>query len=361
MNERYMGKLIDLLKKNDLDAILLIPSEELQFLAGFSPHLCERFQGLFIKKNGENFYFCNMLTKDELEGLLPDNRVFTWSDIEIFTDVLQPVLEKEGLIGKRIGVNSTARAFNILDIMQKIDVSFINGKSLLEDIRLIKTQDEIRDMKEAARRTDMVMEEIFEFIKPGMTEGEISDEVKKCFDKQGMVQEFAIVASGPNCALPHYSGNDRVIENKDVVLLDIGGKYNGLCSDMTRTVFVGGVTERETIAYNIVLEATLKGIETVKKGVMAKEIDSAARNVIIENGFGNYFTTRVGHGIGYSVHEAPYINGNSELLMEDGMAFSIEPGIYIKNQFGIRIEDIVLVENGKGVSLNKVTKDLIIL
>ncbi|MDP3385982.1 MAG: Xaa-Pro peptidase family protein [Eubacteriales bacterium] len=361
MNETYLGKLIKLLGENDLDAMLLVPSEELKFMAGFSPQLCERFQGLFIKKDGGYFYFCNMLTRDELEGLLPDDRVYTWSDIDMFTDALQPVLEKEGLIGKRIGVNSTARAFNILDIMREMDVSFINGKSMLEDIRLIKTQDEINDMKEAARLTDMVMEEIFGFIRPGLTEGEISDEVKKCFGRHGMVTEFAIVASGPNCALPHYSGNDRVIENTDVVLLDIGGKYNGLCSDMTRTVFVGGVTEKEAIAYSTVLEATLKGIEAVKKGVMAKEIDAAARNVVIENGFGNYFTTRVGHGIGYSVHEAPYINGNNELRIEDGMAFSIEPGIYIKNQFGIRIEDIVLVENGVGVSLNSVTKELIVL
>lgn len=361
MNETYLGKLIRLMGKNDLDAMLLVPSEELKFMAGFSPHLCERFQGLFIKKDGGYFYFCNMLTKDELEGLLPEDSVYTWSDIEIFTDALKPVLEKEGLLGKQIGVNSTARAFNILDIMREIDVSFVNGKSLLEEIRLIKTHDEIRDMKEAARRTDMVMEEIFGFIRPGLTEGDIVDEVNRCFDRHGIVPEFAIVASGPNCALPHYSGNERVIENKDVVLLDIGGKYNGLCSDMTRTVFIGGVTEREAIAYNTVLEATMKGIESVKKGVMAKEIDAAARNVVIENGFGNYFTTRVGHGIGYSVHEAPYINGNSELLMENGMAFSIEPGIYIKNQFGIRIEDIVLVENGIGVSLNSVTKEIIVL
>jgi Xaa-Pro dipeptidase len=361
MNETYVGKLIELLGESDLDAMLLVPSEELKFMAGFSPHLCERFQGLFIKKDGGYFYFCNMLTKDELEGLLPDDRVYTWSDIEIFTDALQPVLKKEGLIGKRIGVNSTARAFNILDIMREMDVSFVNSKSLLEDIRLIKTHDEIRDMKEAARRTDMVMEEIFSFIRPGLTEGDIVEEVNRCFVRHGMAPEFAIVASGPNCALPHYSGNDRVIENKDVVLLDIGGKYNGLCSDMTRTVFIGGVTEKEAIAYYTVLEATLEGIKTVKAGAMAKEIDAAARNVVIENGFGNFFTTRVGHGIGYSVHEAPYINGNSELLIENGMAFSIEPGIYIKNQFGIRIEDIVLVENGIGVSLNSVTKELIVL
>ena len=361
MNERYVGKLIELLKKNDLDAMLLVPSEELKFLAGFSPYLCERFQGLFIKKNGGYFYFCNQLTKDELEGLVPDDKVYAWSDNEIFTDALKPVFEKEELLGKRIGINSTARAFNILDIMKTMDVIFLNGKSLLEEIRIIKTQDEIQNMKEAARRTDLVMEEIFGFIRPGLTEGEISEEVRKSFERNGMAPEFAIVASGSNCALPHYSGNDRVIEKKDIVLLDIGGKYNGLCSDMTRTVFVGGVTEKEAIAYNTVLEATLKGIETVKVGAMAKEIDTAARNVIKENGFDRYFTTRVGHGIGYSVHEAPYINGNSDLLMENGMAFSIEPGIYIKNQFGIRIEDIVLVENGVGVSLNTATKELIVL
>src|SRR6056297_2321333 len=245
--------------------------------------------------------------------------------------------------------------------MDNIDVEFKNGKSILKDKKIKKTEDEIKKMKEAGRKTDEVMKETIDFIKPGMTEGEIVERVKTLFEEKDMVCEFAIVACGPHTALPHYSGIEGVVQKKDVVLLDIGGKYKGLTSDMTRTVFVGGVTDEEEEVYNLVLEANIKGESRAQKGVKAKEVDEAARSVIEEAGYGEYFTTRVGHGIGYSVHEAPYITGFSNLLLDNGMAFSVEPGIYIKNKFGVRIEDIVIIENGKPTVINNFTRELIVV
>jgi len=245
--------------------------------------------------------------------------------------------------------------------MEKIDVKFKNGKSILEDMRIIKTKDEIEKMKEAGRKTDEVMEEAINFIEPGMTEGQIVDRVKCLFEEKDMFCEFAIVACGPNTALPHYSGTESVVKKKDVVLLDIGGKYKGLTSDMTRTVFVGGASEEEVEVYNIVLEANKKGISMSNRGTVAKEVDNAARKVIEEKGYGEYNPTRLGHGIGYSVHEAPYITGYNNLLLDNGMAFSIEPGIYMKGKFGVRIEDIVIIEDGKAVRINNFTKEMIII
>ena len=361
MNIKYMNKLIESLKESDLDAMFIAPSEELMFLADFSPHICERIQGLFVKENGDYFYFCNRLTRDEVEENLPSEKVYSWLDNQGFLKDLENLLEEKNLIGKTIGVNSTARAFNILDVMDNIDVKFKNGKSILEDMRIIKTEDEIDKMKEAGRKTDEVMKETIDFIKPGMTEGEIVERVKTLFEEKDMVCEFAIVACGPHTALPHYSGIEGVVKKKDVVLMDIGGKYKGLTSDMTRTVFVGGASEEEVEVYNIVLESNKKGISMANKGTVAKEVDNAARKIIEKKGYGNYFTTRLGHGIGYSVHEAPYITGYNNLILDEAMAFSIEPGIYMKGKFGVRIEDIVIIEDGKAVRINNFTKEMIII
>jgi Xaa-Pro dipeptidase len=361
MNKEYMEKLVNSIKESSVDAMFIAPSEELMFLADFSPHICERIQGLFVKEDGDYFYFCNALTRDEVEENLPKEKIFSWYDNKGFLGKLEETLKEKGLLGKSIGVNSTARAFNILEVMENLDVKFTNGKSILEDMRIIKTKEEVDHLKSAAERTDRVIEKAIKFIKPGMTEGDIVEKVKELFLEEDMVCEFAIVSCGPNTALPHYSGTKGLVQEKDVVLLDIGGKYKGLTSDMTRTVFVGGVTEEEEAVYNLVLEANIKGESRAQKGTKAKEVDAAARSVIEEAGYGEYFTTRVGHGIGYSVHEAPYITGFSELELDNGMAFSVEPGIYMKNKFGVRIEDIIIIEDGEPTAINKFTRELIVV
>lgn len=274
---------------------------------------------------------------------------------------MKEVLSEKGLLGKKIGLNSTARAFNILDITKNIDVEFVNGKGFLEEMRMIKNSKDIENLKEASRRTDIVMESIIAEITPGMSELDIAERLDNLFAANGMVMEFAIIATGPNSALPHHESGDRKIQNKDIVLMDIGGKYNNVYSDMTRTIFVGGATEKEIEVYNLVLEAQMNGIKSVEAGIEARKVDSAARRVIEEKGYGQHFTTRLGHGIGYSVHEGPYIAGYNNLELRDGMAFSIEPGIYIKGEFGVRIEDLVVIEDGEGNSINSATKEMIII
>src|SRR6056297_1031099 len=166
MNMKYMNKLIDSLKESDLEAMFIAPSEELMFLADFSPHICERIQGLFVKESGDYFYFCNRLTRDEVEENLPSEKVYSWLDNQGFLKDLENLLQEKNLIGKTIGVNSTARAFNILDVMENIDVKFVNGKTILEDMRIIKTPEEIKNLKEAARRTDIVIEKAIRDIRP---------------------------------------------------------------------------------------------------------------------------------------------------------------------------------------------------
>lgn len=361
MKKKFIDKLVSALNQEKLDAIFIAPSEELKFLTGESPMLCERFQGLFIKKDGSYFYICNILTEGEAVEVFGKDRVYTWFDNGFFTDTVKEVFNKEDLLGSKIAVNMTARAFNILEIMDKVDVKFVNGKKILEEMRIIKTSEELELLKEASARNDKVMERIIGYIKPGMTEKEVADKISEFFVEEGCEPEFAIVATGPNSALPHYTGNQRVIQEKDVVLLDIGGKYKNLSSDMTRTIFVGGVTEEERKIYDLVLEAVIAGESKAVEGTFIPEVDKAARGVIESAGYGQNFTTRLGHGIGYSVHEAPDIKESNHRNLEKGMAFSIEPGIYMIDKFGVRIEDIVLItENGTEI-INNFSKELIVI
>jgi Xaa-Pro dipeptidase len=361
MNSKYMQRLVNLIKDSSMDALFIAPSDELKYLFDFSPYLCERFQGMFIKENGDFFYFCNLLTKHEVEKHLPGKNIFSWTDNEMFIDRLVEVLNQKNLIGAKIGVNSTARAFNILEITKNCNLKFINGKEIIEEIRISKTKKEIELLKEAGRRTDKVIEKAIDYIKPGMTEKNIIKKIEILFKEQEMKMEFGIVSRGKNTSIPHYTDNDDVIQNKDIVLLDIGGKYRHICSDMTRTIFVGGITEEEHKVYNTVLEANKLAIKKAVIGTKIKELDNVARTYIKKEGFGEYFITRLGHGIGYSTHEKPYINRFNERRIEEGMAFSIEPGIYIRNKFGVRIEDIIVIENGKPTIVNNFPKHAIII
>jgi Xaa-Pro dipeptidase len=357
----YYEKLLRNLKNSDLDAMLIVPSEELKNIIGISPILCERFQGLFIKKNGENFYFCNLLTKSDLNHSKNCGNVYTWFDNDGYMDGLKKILNEHNLLGCTIGVNSKARAFNILDIMESIDIKFANSKNLIEEVNLIKSLDEIEKLKIVAKKTDEVMMSTIEFIKAGISEKDIYDKIIQEFKSRSCIPDFALVASGSNSALPHYNGNDRIIEDKDIVLLDIGAKYQGMSSDITRTIFVGEPTKKMREVYEIVLKSNIIGENAIAVDNSIAGLDNIARKHIEDAGYGQYFTTRLGHGIGCSTHEEPYVTKNSKKKIEIGMSFTIEPGIYIEDEFGIRIEDSVVVTDEGVEILNKLSKDMIIV
>ncbi|SHJ54818.1 M24 family metallopeptidase [Paramaledivibacter caminithermalis] len=364
LNKKYIDKLIGIIKDEKLDAMFIAPSEDLEFLMGFSPHMDERFQGLFITKDGQLFYIVPKLNREEILDTLGNNgKVFDWGDGEGFLGVLAKSFEEYNLLYKTIGVNGTARAVNMLDIKTKLEVDLKNGKQILEELRIIKSGEEIEKLRVAAKMADDVFEQLVEFIKPGILERDIKDKIGELFMEMGAdgLSFEPIVASGPNSSKPHYNKDSRVIEEKDIIILDFGCKYKGLCSDMSRTVFVGDISKEEKKIYDIVYRANEAAEKYVKEGVAAESVDKVARNIIKEEGHGEHFLNRVGHGIGYSVHEAPYIKGGNERKLQKGMAFSIEPGIYIPGKFGMRIEDIVVISE-KGVEiLNKAPKEIIVI
>ncbi len=362
MNKKYLEKLVSILKNKNIDAILVAPSEEMEFLVGHNTHLCERFQALIIKNDGTYFYICNLLTVDEIQSVLGSNiKVYGWFDGNLFTDTVHKAFEENNLIGKTIAVNSTERAILILQIIEAMDVKFVNGKPLLEEMRMIKDYEELENLRNAARITDESYEELLKFIKPGIKEKDIADKMNEIFKAKGADEGFTMVCSGPNSSYPHYNNNQRVIEEKDIIVLDWGCKYNNMCADMSRTVFVGGITEEEKEIYEIVLASQEAGEKAAVNGAFIPDVDKASRDIINNAGYEKYFFTRLGHGIGYSVHESPDIKTSNKRNLEPGMVFSIEPGIYIAGKFGMRIENIVAVtENGNEI-LNKASKEIKII
>ena len=359
-----MDKIVHFMSDRKMDILVIGPSSDLQYLTGLKPFHDERFKALFILSDGRYFYVAPELYYEEtMQTLGKDAEIFKWGDSEGFLKAINEANEKYGLEGKVIGVNDGIRAVDIIDVGNVVNAKFINGCSIIEGIRIIKTEEERDYLRKAARIADEVIPNIIKFIRPGVTEKDIKERIEKLlFEKGGEGTSFdTIVASGPNSSKPHYSDDSRVIEENDVMVLDYGCIYKGYCSDISRTIFVGEPTEEQKKVYNIILEANNKGEECARQGATAEEVDSAARNVIREAGYGQYFINRTGHGIGSGDHEAPYIKEGNKQVLKDGMAFSVEPGIYIPGKFGMRIEDIVLINDGKTEILNKATKDMIII
>jgi len=245
--------------------------------------------------------------------------------------------------------------------MEAVDVHFVSGKTILEEMRLIKDEEELENLRTAARITDESYEELLKFIRPGIKEADIARKMNEIFKEKGADESFTMVCSGPNSSYPHYNSDQRVIQEKDVIVLDWGCKYNDMCADMSRTVFVGDISEEEKKVYEIIFASQEAGERAAVEGAYIPDVDRAAREIIENAGYGKYFPTRLGHGIGYSVHEAPDIKASNKRKLEKGMVFSIEPGIYMAGKFGMRIENIVAVTEYGNEVLNKASKEIKII
>ena len=236
------------------------------------------------------------------------------------------------------------------------------GKQI-DKFRAVKQEWELDRMRKAQEITDQAFEEVLGRIQPGMTEKQLQAELIYCLYKNGGdgLSFDPIVVSGPNTSLPHGVAGDRVICKGDFITMDFGALYQGYCADMTRTVAVGYATEEMEKVYNTVLQAQLAGIAVTKAGVTGAQVDGAARKVITDAGYGEYFGHGYGHSIGMQVHEAPNCNPSGETPMEVNMVCSAEPGIYLPGKFGVRIEDLVVFKEDGCENLTRSPKNLIIV
>ena len=244
-----------------------------------------------------------------------------------------------------------------------LKTTLIPVSGAVEKLRLIKCEAEIKILKEAAEIADAAFRHILDFIRPGVREIDVANELEFFMRKQGATSSSfdIIVASGVRSALPHGVATEKVIEKGELVTLDFGAYYKGYCSDITRTVAVGEVSDELKRIYDVVLQAQLRGVEHIRAGMTGREADALTRDYISACGFGEYFGHSTGHGLGMEVHEMPALSMRSDTVLQPGMVVTVEPGIYIAGLGGVRIEDdIVITENGNE-RLTLSPKDLITL
>ncbi|MCH4888473.1 aminopeptidase P family protein [Acidaminobacter sp. JC074] len=360
-NEKKFDKLFELMKEKKLDAVMIAPSSDMEFLVDYHAHADERLNCLVVLSDKRYFQISPLLNYEEAKVKYPEDAVFyKWADGEGFLDTVKKSFEDFGLIGGRIGVNETIRGIDVLDFQELLEATFVNAHPMMEAFRIVKSNEEIQNMKKAGQIADEVMRDIKNFIKPGLYEYEVIEEIKRLYKEKGAddISFSPIVATGKNSSMPHYNAGTSKIQVGDNVVVDCGCRFNNMCSDTSRTFFVGEPSEEQRRVYEICKRSTFTAQDAALSGVTAGSIDKVARDIIDGEGYRDCFLNRTGHGIGFSVHEAPYIKPNNELVLEEGMAFSIEPGIYIAGKFGMRVENIVVIENGKGVSMNHSPVDI---
>ncbi|MFC0561630.1 M24 family metallopeptidase [Halalkalibacter alkalisediminis] len=266
---------------------------------------------------------------------------------------------------KKLGFEQSHLTYEAYQIYEKHieTASLIPVSDLVEGIRLIKDEKEIKMIQDAADIADAAFEHILTFIRPGITELAVSNELEFFMRNQGAASSSfdIIVASGYRSALPHGVASEKVIEKGELVTLDFGAYLKGYCSDITRTVAVGNVSEELKAIYNTVLEAQLLGMKGIKPGLTGKQADALTRDYITEKGYGDYFGHSTGHGLGMEVHEGPSLSMKSETILEPGMVVTVEPGIYISGVGGTRIEDDTLITKDGNKSFTHSTKQLLII
>jgi D-alanyl-D-alanine dipeptidase len=242
------------------------------------------------------------------------------------------------------------------------DCMFVAAGRSLPLLRAVKDEDEIEALRAAGRGADEAFAELATLPFAGRREEEVAADVDRLLREHGHDRvDFTIVGSGPNGASPHHAAGERNIAAGDAVVLDFGGRAGGYCSDITRTVFVGDPDEEQARVYDVVRRAQQAAFDAVRPGVAAQDVDRAARAVITDAGYGDRFVHRTGHGIGLEVHEPPYIVEGNETPLVPGMTFSDEPGVYLPDRFGVRIEDQVLVIERGAERLNEATRDPVVV
>ncbi len=346
LDYKKVAQVAQVLQQQGVEALLLGPTSDLEYLSGLHLQDCERFKGYFILQDGRSFCICPRISTQEFRECMPEEiPIFDWQDKDWFYGVLSEAFEKYGLKGKSLALNDGVRGVDAVEIMQREKVTLVNGWHYLDAIRSIKSAEEVAKLKKAGEIADAALEALLPFIRPGRTEREIKRKLLALLEEKGAdnTSFTPIVARGENAAMAHYTREDGVVQEQDTVLIDYGCRYQGYCSDTTRTLFVGKPSEEALKLYRIVQESQEAGEKAVRPGVTSESVDMAARKVIEDAGYGEYFNNRLGHGIGMAIHEAPNIIRGSREVLQPGMAFSIEPGIYIPGKIGIRIENIVVV------------------
>jgi Xaa-Pro aminopeptidase len=344
-----------------LGAVVVTPGANLVYLVGYDAVPLERITALVIPAAGEGFLLVPRLEK--LAALASpvgelDIPVLTWDEADDPYRMISERLDGIDTIG--IADDMTAdKVLRLRDAMPEVEQRLAGA--VLDSLRQRKSPAEIEALREAAAAIDRVHARIPHLLHVGRTEAEVGADIDRMIREEGHVTvDFIIVASGPNAASPHHAVSDRVIQAGEPIVIDIGGTMpSGYCSDCTRTYSIEQPPQEYQDAYDRLLKAQQIAVDTVRPGVTAGSIDSRAREHLGD--LADFFIHRTGHGIGLVTHEEPYIMESSEVMIEPGMAFSVEPGFYVENLWGARIEDIVVCTDEGVESLNTRPRELFIV
>lgn len=353
----------EIIAEEGLTGILLSPGPDLRYLTGYEALALERLTCLVVPASGAvRIVVPRLEAEAAADSPLEQARVevLSWEEDEDPFALVASLLPSQG----RIAVNDRMWAAHALALRQAMPELIQRAAgSIIGTVRIRKTDEEVAALREAAAAIDGVHAQVSGWLRTGRSELEVGSDIKAAILRAGhAAADFCIVAAGPNAARPHHMLSERRLREGDAVVVDIGGTMpSGYCSDCTRTYVMGAAADGLRAAYAVLREAQQTAYDTVAPDVATQAVDAAARDIIDAAGYGEFFTHRTGHGIGLETHEQPYIGGGSDETLDTGMAFSIEPGIYVPGDFGMRLEDIVVCTANGGERLNSRPRELLVV
>lgn len=364
MVTKRLATLISCLKKNNLTAVAVNAGPTLTYLTGLHFHLMERPVVLVVPASGKPIIILPELERGKLEGVSLPLEIFPYGEDPaawgaIFADALKDLVPE----GKKIGVEPRHMRLLEYNLLHPVcrQAEIVDGSETFAQLRSVKDETEIACMRRAVAIAEESLEATLATLKIGVSEQEIASELFLQLLHHGSETALPfspIVAGGPNAANPHSQPSARKLAEGDLLIIDWGARYNGYASDLTRTFAVGQIGEEEVAIYQAVQRANEAGRAAGRPGAACREIDRAARECIDSAGYGQFFTHRTGHGIGMECHEEPYMHGENRQLLEKGMTYTVEPGIYLPGRNGVRIEDDVLVTEDGSESLSTMSREL---
>lgn len=350
-HQKRLERLIQALKAQGLNQMIVSDPTSIWYLTGVKVQPGERLYALYVRADGHHKMFLNHLFSIPATGL----EDIWMSDTDDWMDIV--AREVDG--SEDMGVDKNWPARFLLALMERHpNVRYVNSSRCVDGIRAIKDEDEREKMREASRINDRCMEAAAAYLKDGMTEKECSDYISSLYRQEGCqgLSFETIVSFGANAADPHHRAGESVIKPGDCIVIDMGCRKDGYCSDMTRTYFWKEADPEYTAIHDIVREANELAEAMIRPGVRFCDIDRAAREHIEKAGYGPYFNHRLGHSIGLEDHEPGDVSSANTDVVREGMTFSIEPGVYLTGRFGVRVEDLVLVTAQGCEILNRVDK-----
>ena len=352
------------LQSEDIDAAFLTSPDNIFYFSGFKSEPHERLLALVVFPENEPLLICPQMEAVDAKNACDYAEVIGYTDIENPWEKMKQAITARKLTLRKVAIEKEHMNVERYEHIQHYlsAHSFISAEEKLRQLRMIKTEKEVEKIREACRLADLAVEIGVHEITEGKTEMDILATIEYEMKKMGYEMSFStMVLTGANAASPHGTPGMTKIQRGDLVLFDLGVVYDGYCSDITRTVAYGDISEQQADIYETVRKAQEAAVSISKPGISCAELDLTARNIIKESGFGNYFPHRLGHGLGVSIHEYPSITETNPLLLQAGMVYTIEPGIYVPNIAGVRIEDdIYITENGCEV-LTKYPKSIQII